>query len=626
MKFKYLMISLLLGELISAQVGVNTTLPKATLDIVAKNTDGSTVEGVLVPRVTGDALFSAIALNLYGIEQNSLVVYVTQGADLGNQTGQTSQVDAPGFYYFDAIDNQWKKMGNGSNIYNTDGTLSGTRNVMMDGHNLGFTDGRIGMGTNSPDPSAILDLTSTNDGFLPPRMTKTQMDAISGPAQGLVIYCTDCFGNLGCIMVNDSANPLIPNWGSMCSTNVHTGHIDDLQCSGATTSGIVHAGVIASGVITTIPYTGGNGGTYFSGSFNSTGVTGLIANFDGGTLANGSGNLVFNIVGTPSSAGTASFMITVAGKSCTFTVDVDSFTANVTSLDCANAVFSPSTIIQGQSYTGTMSIPYTGGNGEPYPQQSFTQNGLTFTLPAGTLLTGNGNLVYNVTGNATSAIAMSIPITFGSASCNVSKTVTTGGGSVTMCMANNTTKTWATHNLGADTSLDPNVPVKEIHGYYYQWGVKDHVADADTPPGAISGWNVVYASNGAWNSGTEDAPIKTAIDPCPAGFRVPTRTEWGELNANTTKNTIGTFTDQPTNFGSALQFICPGSGTKLTLPAAGYRYYSTGALYYRDYLGFYWSSSEYGGLSYEQYFQGGRVDQSDASYRSYGFPVRCISE
>ena len=40
--------------------------------------------------------------------------------------------------------------------------------------------------------SAILDLKSTTQGFLPPRMTYTQRQAISTPAQGLMIYCTDC--------------------------------------------------------------------------------------------------------------------------------------------------------------------------------------------------------------------------------------------------------------------------------------------------------------------------------------------------------------------------------------------------------------------------------------------------
>jgi len=40
--------------------------------------------------------------------------------------------------------------------------------------------------------SAMLDVKSTNKGLLPPRMTAAQRDAISSPAAGLIIYCTDC--------------------------------------------------------------------------------------------------------------------------------------------------------------------------------------------------------------------------------------------------------------------------------------------------------------------------------------------------------------------------------------------------------------------------------------------------
>ena len=40
--------------------------------------------------------------------------------------------------------------------------------------------------------SAILDLKSTTQGFLPPRMTGAQRATITSPAQGLMIYCTDC--------------------------------------------------------------------------------------------------------------------------------------------------------------------------------------------------------------------------------------------------------------------------------------------------------------------------------------------------------------------------------------------------------------------------------------------------
>ena len=58
-----------------------------------------------------------------------------------------------------------------------------------------FSQSSVGIGTVTPNPSAILDVYSTNKGFLPPRMSKTQMNAISSPAEGLMIYCTSCTPN-----------------------------------------------------------------------------------------------------------------------------------------------------------------------------------------------------------------------------------------------------------------------------------------------------------------------------------------------------------------------------------------------------------------------------------------------
>lgn len=52
------------------------------------------------------------------------------------------------------------------------------------------TTGHIGIGTTSPNASALLDLTATDKGFAPPRMTTTQRDAITSPVEGLVIYNT----------------------------------------------------------------------------------------------------------------------------------------------------------------------------------------------------------------------------------------------------------------------------------------------------------------------------------------------------------------------------------------------------------------------------------------------------
>jgi hypothetical protein len=51
--------------------------------------------------------------------------------------------------------------------------------------------GNVGIGTTSPAASALLDITSTTKGFLPPRMTTAQVNAISSPSDGMVVYDTD---------------------------------------------------------------------------------------------------------------------------------------------------------------------------------------------------------------------------------------------------------------------------------------------------------------------------------------------------------------------------------------------------------------------------------------------------
>ena len=50
------------------------------------------------------------------------------------------------------------------------------------------TNAQVGVGTNSPDTSSMLDVQSTTKGFLAPRMTTTERDAIIDPTIGLQIY------------------------------------------------------------------------------------------------------------------------------------------------------------------------------------------------------------------------------------------------------------------------------------------------------------------------------------------------------------------------------------------------------------------------------------------------------
>jgi uncharacterized protein (TIGR02145 family) len=57
----------------------------------------------------------------------------------------------------------------------------------------------IGIGTPTPDSSALLELSSNSKGFLPPRMTTAERNTIANPAVGLQIYntTTDCLEIFG---------------------------------------------------------------------------------------------------------------------------------------------------------------------------------------------------------------------------------------------------------------------------------------------------------------------------------------------------------------------------------------------------------------------------------------------
>ncbi|WP_449401344.1 hypothetical protein [Chryseobacterium wanjuense] len=152
------------------------------------------------------------------------------------------------------------------------------------------SNGNIGVGTPTPSSSAILDLTSNNKGFLPPRLTTAQRDAINPKPAGLVVYNT----TNNCLEFWNSAT-----WVSTCGGTA-PGTITTLNCSGASNTGTLTSGAAASGVTSSIPYTGGNGGSYGGQAVSSTGVTGLTATLSPGNFGTGSGSVTYTITGTPS--------------------------------------------------------------------------------------------------------------------------------------------------------------------------------------------------------------------------------------------------------------------------------------------------------------------------------------
>lgn len=72
---------------------------------------------------------------------------------------------------------------------------------------LGFTSqAQVGIGTNTPNASAVLELSSTTKGFLPPRLEQAAIDAILTPPLGLVVYNKA----KNCLQVNQA--DASPNW------------------------------------------------------------------------------------------------------------------------------------------------------------------------------------------------------------------------------------------------------------------------------------------------------------------------------------------------------------------------------------------------------------------------------
>ena len=107
------------------------------------------------------------------------------GGNAFTDMGTTQLLSVP--YALSSGDNQW--IPNGSDISNKNS-------------------GGVGLGINSPDPSALLDLKSDSKGLLIPRLTASQRTALALPATGLLIYQTEApegfYYNKGL--------PASPNW------------------------------------------------------------------------------------------------------------------------------------------------------------------------------------------------------------------------------------------------------------------------------------------------------------------------------------------------------------------------------------------------------------------------------
>jgi uncharacterized protein (TIGR02145 family) len=379
----------------------------------------------------------------------------------------------------------------------------------------------------------------------------------------------------------------VPTWttGGVCPG---TGTIITLNCGGATNVGIIQSGVAASGVSSSVPYTGGNGGSHNGQTVTSTGVSGLTATLAPGNFAAGAGSLVYTISGTPNSSGTASFALNIGGQTCTLTHTVNMPVGTITALSCGTATNS-GTLSSGTAASGvSSSVPYTGGNSGTYNGQTITSTGvtgLTATLAAGNFATGAGTLNYIIAGTPATSGTASFTLNIGGQSCSLNLSIAVGlssqyptgsvfcaGGPTAIVDVTNpvTGETWMDRNLGATTvaisKIDPN-----SKGDLFQWGRRSDghqcrnssttavISLTDQPNHGLfitsSGGSTIFPyldwlspqNSNLWQG------VNGVNNPCPTGYRIPTEIELTvEINSWSTNNADGAF-------GSPLKWTLAGS-------------------------------------------------------------------
>lgn len=127
--------------------------------------------------------------------------------------------------------------------------------------------------------------------------------------------------------------------------------------------------------------------------------------------------------------------------------------------------------------------------------------------------------------------------------------------------------------------------------------------------------------NDLWGYGTNE---KSATDPCPDGWRVPTYRELNVLSD-------GNYSSWTTNAEGQNGYYFVGEYTNIEgisqvfLPAAGDRKYN-GNAYDRGSYGYYWSSTSGSETAYILYFYSSYVNMNFTPNRAYGFSVRCVQE
>jgi len=167
------------------------------------------------------------------------------------------------------------------------------------------------------------------------------------------------------------------------------------------------------------------------------------------------------------------------------------------------------------------------------------------------------------------------------------------------------TLVWATRNIAGFRTW---AATRETPGMFYQWNRQT----------AYSSTNPLTP---AWNSAAPGFPWNSANDPCPTGWRLPTRSDFEKL---ATAASV-TFSWDAARIGGL--FTNRTTSKNIFLPAVGYRLETNGSLQHSGVVGFYWSSTNHidNVNAYYFYFDGGSpLRTDDAHLFAAGMSIRCV--
>ena len=130
---------------------------------------------------------------------------------------------------------------------------------------------QVGIGTTSPETSAKLDVSSANKGFLLPRVTIVQRNAMTATT-GLQVYCTDCGAGPGELQIYNGTS-----WTNAAGSIVFSPPTNVVASAGTAQASVSFTAPTATGgfPITSFTVTSTPGNISASGGSSPLQVTGL---------------------------------------------------------------------------------------------------------------------------------------------------------------------------------------------------------------------------------------------------------------------------------------------------------------------------------------------------------------